>query len=192
MKRLLQVLLGTLAGLIVALAVVWPRGQGPAVSKGFQPYPAPDFTLTSHTGDRVSRSDFQGEAVAVFFGYTHCPDVCPLTLAKLAEASAAIACSVRVLFVTVDPERDSAERLADYLGALDPSLVGLRGTVDEIRRVADSYGVYFERSAEDETLFGHSARTFLIDREGRVAESFLHDASTEEIAALLEVVAGGR
>ena len=72
--------MGTLAGLIVALAVVWPRGQSPAVSSGFQPYPAPDFTLVSHTGDSVSRSDFEGEAVALFFGYTNCPDVCPLTL----------------------------------------------------------------------------------------------------------------
>jgi len=190
MKRLLQVLLGTLAGLIVALAVVWPRGQSPAVSSGFQPYPAPDLTLISHTGNSVSLSDFEGEPVAIFFGYTHCPDVCPLTLAKLAEANAASAGAVNVLFVTVDPERDTAERLAEYLGALDPGFVGLRGTVEEIRSVADSYGVYFERSAEDDTMFGHSARTFLIGRDGRVTESFLHDASTEEISALLGVVAG--
>ena len=126
MKRLLQVLLGTLAGLIVALAVVWPRGQGPAVSSGFQPYPAPDFTLISHTGNSVSLSDFEGEPVAIFFGYTHWPDVCPLTLAKLAEANAASAGAVNVLFVTVDPERDTAERLAEYLGALDPGFVGDR------------------------------------------------------------------
>ncbi len=224
--------MGTLAGLIVALAVVWPRGQSPAVSSGFQPYPAPDFTLVSHTGDSVSRSDFEGEAVALFFGYTNCPDVCPLTLAKLAEASAANSGPVTLgaansgpvtlgaansgpvtlgaansgpvtlgaansgpvtlLFVTVDPERDSAERLAEYLGAVDPNFIGLRGTVDEIRSVADSYGVYFEQSTEDDTMFGHSARTFLIDRDGRVAESFLHDASTEEIRVLLEVVATRR
>ena len=127
--------------------------------------------------------------MAIFFGYTHCPDVCPLTLAKLAEANARNAYAANVLFVTVDPERDSAERLAQYLGAVDPSFIGLRGTIDEIRSVADPYGVYFEQSVEDDSMFDHSARTFLIDRNGRIAESFLHDTSIEEISALLEVVA---
>ena len=190
MRRLLQVLLSTLAALIVALAVVWPRDQGPAVSTGFQPYRAPDFSLTGHDGESISLSGFRGQAVAIFFGYTYCPDVCPLTLAKLAEARAATGSAVQVLLVTVDPERDSAERLSQYLGALDPDFLGLRGTVEEIRMVANAYGVYFEGSTGDDSMFDHSARTFLIDREGQVAESFLHDASPDEISALLEVVAG--
>jgi protein SCO1/2 len=192
MKRLPQVLISTLAGLIVALAIVWPRGQGPAVSTGFQPYPAADFSLTSHSGTDVSLSDFRGEPVALFFGYTHCPDVCPLTLAKLAEANAATSSGVTVLFVTVDPERDSAERLTKYLEALDPQFIGLRGTLEELHAVADSYGVYFDQNAENPAMFDHSARTFLINREGSVAESFLHDASAAEIGALLQVVAAGQ
>lgn len=190
MKRLLQVLISTLVGLIVALAVVWPRGQEPAVSTGFQPYPAPDFSLASHTGTVVSLSEFRGEPVALFFGYTHCPDVCPLTLAKLAEANASRADPVRVLFVTVDPERDSAERLTEYLRAVDAEFLGLRGTQEELRVVADAYGVYFDQSPEDATMFAHSARTFLINREGMVAESFLHDASTAEIGTLLGLITG--
>ena len=189
MKRLLQVLLSTLAGLIVALAVVWPRDRTPAVSTGFQPYAAPDFSLTDHTGGAASLFELRGRPVAIFFGYTHCPDVCPLTLAKLAAARAESGNAINVLFVTVDPERDSSERLAEYLGAVDSSFVGLRGTAEEIGAVAEAYGVYFQQSGEDGSMFDHSARTFLIDRGGLVAESFLHDATTDEIAALLEVVA---
>ena len=133
-------------------------------------------------------SDLRGRTVALLFGYTHCPDVCPLTLAKLSDAASRTETSLQVLFVTVDPERDSPDRLSEYLAAIDPGFIGLRGTIEQIRGVTEAYGVFFQRSTENEEMFDHSARTFLIDPQGRVAESFLHDASSDEMLALVERV----
>ena len=98
-----------------------------------------EFALTDHTGKARTLADFRGKAVVVFFGYTQCPDVCPTTLATLAEALRRLgpdAAKVQVLFVTIDPERDTAELLSHYVTAFDPSFLGLSGDADATARTA--------------------------------------------------------
>lgn len=156
--------------------------------------PAPTFALTSHEGRPFALEDARGDAVLLFFGFTYCPDVCPTTLATLGAGLEALgdeAERVTVLLVSVDPERDSPERLAEYLAGfstLDGHVVGLTGTLDEIRAVAGKYGVFFEKEGLDggpppETGYtvAHSTSVFLIDHHGALRASFSQH-SPEDVA----------
>lgn len=147
--------------------------------------PAPAFELTAHTGDRFALEDARGGAVLLFFGFTYCPDVCPTTLASLGAALSELesdAERVTVLLVSVDPERDSPERLSEYLAgfsSLDGRAIGLTGTLEEISTVAAEYGVFFEKEGLDggpppETGYNmaHSSSIFLIDHHGALRASF--------------------
>ncbi len=135
--------------------------------------------LTDHTG-RVRRlEDFRGKAVVVFFGFTQCPDVCPTTLA---EASAALkrlgadAERVQVLFVTVDPERDTQDVLAKYVTAFDPRFLGLYGDAAATQRAAKEFKVYYEKRKQgDSYTVDHSAQTYVIDPQGRLRLFVRHD-----------------
>ena len=108
---------------------------------------AADFTLTAHTGKRVRLSDSAGRLRLLYFGYTHCPGICPTTLAEvhlaLEELGPARSGRVRVFLVSVDPKRDTPERLARYLSHFGPAFTGLTGTPDEIAAVAAAYGIYY-------------------------------------------------
>jgi len=126
--------------------------SGPAADlHGFALLPvkaAPSVELTDQNGQPFDLSELQGSAVLLFFGFTHCPDICPTTLAQLAAARSALeerADDVKVVFVTIDPERDTAERLADYLGRFDPAFIGLTGSADEIAEAAQNYGIFYEK-----------------------------------------------
>jgi protein SCO1/2 len=124
------------------------------------PEPASAFTLTTHHGQPVSLDRFHGQLVVVFFGYTHCPDNCPATLATLAQALQLLgedAESVQVLFISVDPARDTTARLTTYLNPFHPNFLGLTGTAEEITQVAAQYGIYFERQP------GKSEQTYWVD-----------------------------
>ena len=149
-----------------------------------------DFALTDHNGVPRSLADFRGKVVALFFGYTHCPDVCPTTMAELAEAIRQLGPDgqrVQVLFVTVDPERDTPELLRTYVPAFDPSFLGLRGDADATARVLREFRVLAEKrpGATPETYtVDHSAGTYLFDPQGRLRvfvtygqgpEVFVHD-----------------
>lgn len=133
------------------------------------------FTLTDMNGQRRTLADYHGKAVAMFFGYTHCPDVCPTTLAEVAAALKQLgdkADRVQVLFVSVDPARDSNAVLRSYVAAFDPRFVGLSGTPDEIRAVARDYKVVYQQhggtpGGNDYTV-DHSAGSYLYDPEGRL------------------------
>ena len=108
--------------------------------------PAPDFTLTAHDGTPFELRSTRGKATLVFFGFTHCPDVCPTTMSKLAAALAALGEDgdrVAVVFISVDPERDTPEAIQAYLEAFDPRIVGVTGTLPELEAVAASFGVRF-------------------------------------------------
>lgn len=129
--------------------------------------------LTDHTGKRRALPDFKGKVVVVFFGFTHCPDVCPTTMAELAAVArelGADADKMQVLFVTVDPERDTPDVLRQYVPSFHPSFLGLYGTLDETTRVAKEFKVYHQKQAQPGGGYSvdHSAGTFVLDREGRL------------------------
>ena len=131
-----------------------------------------DFHLTDHNGKPRTLADFRGKVTALFFGYTHCPDVCPTTLADLAQAMNTLgkdAERVQVLFVTVDPERDNPEMLGLYVPAFDSSFLALYGDEQATQQVASAFAVTYQKQ---QTTSGysvdHSAGTFLIDPKGRV------------------------
>jgi protein SCO1/2 len=200
-KRLFQILTGVLLGLALALWVWGRPGLLPSpaaeTSGNFlpSPFPAPRFDLLSHTGARVSSRDFPGKVLVVFFGYTSCPDVCPLTLSKLARAleeMAENAVRVQIIMVTVDPRRDTPRRLREYLGNFDPSFLGLTGTEAEIREVADGFGASFAPAPAEgaEYTVDHSARTFVVDSQGYVPLTFPATASAEEVARDLNRLLG--
>lgn len=150
------------------------------------PLPAADFTLTAHTGERTSLSDFRGTPVLLFFGYTHCPDVCPTTLASLRaalQAADAGAEDARILLVTVDPERDHPAVLADYVSKFGPAVVGLTGDAGEIRRLLGAYGVYAEAEHANPGLLGHTSAVFGIDAGGAIRVLLRPEAPRDELRA---------
>jgi protein SCO1/2 len=192
MKRSQAVLVVFLGILALVVLGVWalprlrsPMFHGQIVSAG---EPVADFTLTAHTGEPVRLSDWRGRWVALYFGYTFCPDVCPTTLAQLAQARrrlGAEAARVQVLMVTVDPERDTPERLAAYVRAFDPSFVGLTGTPAAIAAVAGPLGVYFARQEVEGAagyLVDHTASVLLLDPQGRLRLIWPPNTSPELMA----------
>ncbi|TAM53931.1 MAG: SCO family protein [Paraburkholderia sp.] len=140
--------------------------------------------MTDHNGRRRTLADFRGKVIALFFGYTHCPDECPATMAQLARAMQLLgkqADQVQVLFVTADPARDTLPVLAKWLTGFDPRFLGLRGTPDELRAAASQMKVVAGPSGKsgDETIM-HNGNVFLFDRNGavRVLEDSGVDART--------------
>jgi protein SCO1/2 len=125
------------------------------------------------TGGRVRHlQDFRGKAVVLFFGFTHCPDVCPTTLADIAGALKTLgtdADRVQVLFVTVDPERDTPADLQRYVSAFDPRFIALRGDAEATQRVAKDFKIYYEKRKQGDTYtVDHSSQTYVIDPAGRL------------------------
>jgi len=133
-----------------------------------------DFRLTDHHGKTRTLADFRGKVVVIFFGYTQCPDVCPTTLAELKSALAELgtdARRVQVLFVTLDPERDTRELLANYVPAFDPSFLGLYGDLETTAKTAKEFRVFYQKrpgaTAGSYTL-DHTAGSYVFDAKGRV------------------------
>ena len=165
-----------------ALAGAWLARQldssGPQLASGTwlpQPRPLDEFSLVDHTGRPYSTDDLMGHPTLVFFGFTHCPDVCPTTLAKLAQVrkSAAVP-GLQVLLVSVDPERDTPAALERYVHAFDPEFVGVTGTPQDIEKVTSTFGVAVARTelpGGDYTV-DHSAAVFLLDDRARVVGVF--------------------
>jgi len=136
------------------------------------PLSGANFNLTDHSGKLRTLDDFKGKVVALFFGYTHCPDVCPTTLADLAQVMKMLgkeADKVQVLFITVDPERDKPQMLAEYMSVFHPSFLALHGDATATAQAAKAFYVNYQKQP---TSFGysmdHSVGTFLIDPQGRV------------------------
>jgi protein SCO1/2 len=148
---------------------------------------ARSLELTGHDGKPRNLADFRGKAVVVFFGFTHCPDLCPGTLAKLAEVSKRLggdADRMQVLFVTVDPERDTPEVLASYVPAFDPRFIGLTGDSAAIARTAKEFKVVYQKQpgkTPDAYSVDHSSGTFVFDPEGRVRLFVRHDQPVEDL-----------
>jgi protein SCO1/2 len=133
------------------------------------PRPAPEFVLRGSDGAELRLSRYLGKVVILGFGFTTCPDVCPTTLGVLASARKKLGeqgGELQVVYVTVDPERDDAERLRKYLASFDASFVGGTGSAEELAAVRREYGIAAERVASGG--FSHSSYTYLIDREGKL------------------------
>ncbi len=154
--------------------------------------PAKDFILTGPDGRPVSLSDYRGKLVALYFGYTFCPDVCPTTLAELGQAVKQLgpkAEEIQVLMVTVDPERDTPERLAEYVSYFNPTFVGLTGTPDQIAAAATPFGIYYEKHEGTPAtgyLVDHTATISVLDRAGRLALVWPFGIQANDIAADLK------
>lgn len=189
---------GVLLVVLAIFAVALPRPEARASAPAFHgtpynpPAPAPAFTLTAHTGVEVSLADYRGDPVLLFFGFTHCPDVCPMTLSRLSRILGDLgeeAVDVRVLLVTVDPERDTPAVLAEYVKQFGPRVTGLTGDSGALRRIREEYGVYAAprpatpgtHPAGSPSEMAHTDAIFGIDREGRIRVLMHPDAPEEQL-----------
>jgi len=146
------------------------------------------FELIDQDGRTVTEQVLLGRPSLVFFGYTHCPDVCPATMYDISQIMRALgpdADRARAVFITVDPERDTQPVLKDYMSSFDPHITGLTGGLDAITTVAKEYRVYFRKVATEGDDYGmdHTAITYLMDKEGRFVAPFSLKRTTEEAAA---------
>jgi len=148
--------------------------------------------LTDHAGRARRLEDFRGKAVVLFFGFTHCPDVCPTTLGEISNALKALgrdADRVQVLFVTVDPERDTQEALEKYVTAFDPRFLGLYGDAAATRRAAQEFKIYYEkRKTADSYSVDHSAQSYVLDPQGRLRLLVRHERIGSDLAADLKTL----
>jgi protein SCO1/2 len=158
------------------------------------PRPLADFTLTAQNNTPARLSDWRGKSVLMAFGYTHCPDVCPLTLGEFDQIRAALGADaeqVRFVFVSVDGERDTPDSLTHYLGVrgVESFVTALTGNAGELRRMGVDYGLYFEKRVDTGTaanyLIDHTASTFLIDADGRLAAIFAFGTDDALITAAI-------
>ena len=178
-----------LVGLIAVFLLLGPTRpytfQGSLIDP---PVEAPQFILTDIDGQPFQLSDLDGQVVIMFFGYTSCPDVCPVTLTDFLRIRSQLgreAENVSFVFVTVDPERDTPERLKKYLTNFDPAIIGLTGELDELEPVWSSYGVYQAKSEEvnDEFyLVDHSSRIYVIDADGNLLLTYLFGTDNKVIS----------
>jgi protein SCO1 len=152
-----------------------------------------DLTLVDHTGKTRTLADFRGKAVAVFFGYTHCPDVCPTTLAELKMVKEQLGPDgerLQVLFVTVDPERDTQDVLARYVPAFDPTFIGLRGDAAATAKVAKDFKVFYQKvpgSKPDNYTVDHTAGSYVFDPQGRL-RLFARQGSPANLASDVRIL----
>jgi protein SCO1/2 len=152
-----------------------------------------DLRLPDQNGTPRSLADFRGKVVVVAFGYTHCPDVCPMTLANLANARRKLGKEgeqVQVLFVTVDPKRDTRELLGRYVTAFDPSFLGLAGSPADVQRTEKDFKLYVEErpTGNGDYSVDHTAQIFAYDRKGRLRLMMSPTAAPEAIASDLRVL----
>lgn len=133
-----------------------------------------DFKLLDHNGDLRSLADFRGKVIALFFGYTNCPDICPSIMAKLAGAVENLGKDsnhVQVLFISVDPEHDTPALLKQYVSTFNPNFLGLSGDLETTRNIAKEFKVAFQKQTEktqDSYVMEHSAGTYILDQEGKL------------------------
>jgi len=153
-----------------------------------------DFRLTDHNGRERTLADFRGKVVAVFFGYVHCPDVCPTTLSDFSLALQQLgpeADRVQVIFVTVDPQRDTPELLKQFVPAFNPGFLGMVTDEASLRLLAKEYKVVYQKTsvkAADDYLIDHSAGTYVYDPKGNLRLLMPYGSSPEAIAKDLKTL----
>jgi protein SCO1/2 len=179
---------GILLGLGLTAAVLFTRPHTFHGSYIQDDYPAPEIALPDGSGGEFRLSEQRGRMVLVFFGYTSCPDVCPTTLSAMKQVSKSLgsdAQRVQVVFITVDPERDTVEKTASYAKTFDPSFLGLSGSPQQLEPVWSGYGVFHQlnKKSPDDMLYSvdHSSQVYLIDPRGNLRETFSFGTPTEQI-----------
>lgn len=186
--QILLMLAGFLAGVAaIVLVVILVSGRDPMPSAGAAAIGGP-FSLVDQNGRTVTDKDLRGHPFLVFFGFTHCPDVCPTSLFEISEVLGKLgpdAQKVSALFVTIDPERDTPGAMKDYLSSFDPHLVGLTGDPATIAAVAKEYRVYVKKVPLDngDYTMDHTALVYLMDKEGRFVTPFNLKRTPEDAAA---------
>ncbi len=153
--------------------------------------------LADQNGKVRTLADFKGSAVLVFFGYTQCPDVCPTTLAEMKAVKNLLGEDgkrFQVLFVTVDPERDTAELLGQYMAAFDPTFLGLRGDAESTAKVAKDFKVFYQKvpgSTPDTYSMDHTAGSYIFDPQGRLRLYVRHGQPADKVAADIKLLLAG-
>lgn len=182
---------GVVIGLALTLVIGWYlldqnyRYHGAVIEP---PAPAADFTLTDQNGNPFRLSDQKGKLVLIFFGYTHCPDVCPITLSEFKKIKTMLgdkADQVRFVYITVDPERDTVGQINSFLQNFDPSFVGLTSDRATLEPVWKAYGVYQQKQDAGSAagyLVDHSTRTYLIDSQGSWRINYPYGMEPQKIA----------
>ena len=184
-----------LFGLLLSLAFVIVGVAGLLLTKPYtfqgtlidSPQPAPEFTLNDQHNQPFDLGAQKGNIVLMFFGYTHCPDVCPATLANFKELSDRLGSQVkdvRFVFITVDPQRDTATVMQEFLAKFNPAFVGLVGSQPNLAPVWKSYGVFVQAqpvTGSDNYLETHSDLIYLIDRQGRLRLTYSNDTPVENL-----------
>jgi len=198
------------------LTITWPRFSGlllacaitllAACDGGAPKFRSTDITgaefgksleLTGHDGRPRTLADFRGKLVVLFFGYTHCPDICPTTLADMAGVMKSLgpeAARVQVLFVTLDPERDTPDVLSKYVPAFDASFLGLYGSVAAIQQAAKEFKIFYEKrpgNAPGAYTVDHSAQCYVFDAQGRLRLLVRHDRVAQDLADDLRALLKG-
>ena len=170
------------------------RSEPPAaVREDARPAFGGDFTLTNQDHQRFRLEDVRGRPALLFFGYTSCPDMCPMTMSRIMGALGRIGSSapeVVTLFVSLDPTRDTPAVLKDYVGGFKTPLIGLTGTDQEVTRVASAYHASFQivQTGTPNYLVNHTSAIFLIDRRGKLRQYFKNDEDPDTLAAALRAV----
>jgi cytochrome oxidase Cu insertion factor (SCO1/SenC/PrrC family) len=150
------------------------------------------FALVDHTGKPRTDADFRGKLLLIYFGYSYCPDVCPTDLQQIGLAIAALGRdgeAVHALFITLDPERDSVAHLAEYVPLFHPRLIGLRGSAEETRKVADAYKVYYAKypPGSPDYVIDHSSFIYLVDPAGKYIGFFPPGTSADRMVEMLKL-----
>jgi protein SCO1/2 len=180
---------------VLSLAAPTLAADAPALKAGVfsPPRMAPDFTLQGSDGKELKLSNLRGRVVVLGFGFTSCPDVCPITLATLAQAYkklGAVAKDVQVVYITVDPARDDAQRMKQYLATFDPSFVGGTGSPERLEAVRKEYGVLAEKKQYGSNYtVAHSSSIYLIDREGLLRALMPYGRNPDDYVHDLQILA---
>jgi len=192
---------GHLLLLLATLAVAGCGGSAPAFRatdiSGTTEW-GRDFALPDATGQQRRLADFRGKAVVLFFGYTQCPDVCPTTLSAMAEVAKQLggdAARLQVIFVTLDPERDTPALIAEYMAQFNPGFLGLRGDKAATEAVAREFKVFFTKQAAGKAggyTLDHTAGSYVFDPQGRLRLYVRHGAPAADIAADLKLLLAGK
>ena len=194
-------LVGVTSLVIVALVIalnIWLGKPEPLNGTAYaEPYPAaPDFQLKNAVNDTVSLEDYKGKIVLLFFGYTYCPDVCPTTLAELKLAMDLLgedASQVQVIFISVDPGRDTSEKMQKFVERFYPTFIGLSGSTEELTPIWDHYDVYrelVEGTSPTNYIINHTARVVLVDQAGNMRLSYGFQTPSKNIASDIQSLLG--